>query len=176
MEKLGMRFEFAPSEYEEDINAYEDPAELAKFLALEKAKSLAENFPDSVIIGADTFVTLGNKKIGKPGSIEEAREIIRSMGNNTVNVHSGVAVIRTNHNSEIIKKNARHAVTNITFEYIGEKDIERIIKTDDVLAISGAFSIEGAGGKFVKEIDGDYDNVIGLPIFLLKEMLSDAIL
>lgn len=170
--ELNLPFTCVPSGYEEDMKARKTPKALAKFLALNKALFIAHQNPNSIIIGADTFGTLNGKKIGKPANHKEAQEIIRKMSNHKMEVHTGVAVIKTDDNGKPTKQLTSHTVTKISFVKITENDITHIIKTDEVLTTAGAFTIEGAGGKFVKEIDGDYHNVIGLPLFKVKEMLK----
>ena len=172
MRELGVPFTCVPSGYEEDMNARKTPQALAKFLALNKALFIAPQHPNSIIIGADTFGTINGKKIGKPKDHKEAQEIIRQMSNHKMEVHTGVAVIKTDNSGTPTKQLTSHTVTKISFIKITEHDITHIIKTDEVLTTAGAFTIEGAGGKFVKEINGDYHNVIGLPLFKLKELLN----
>ena len=101
MKELNIPFECHVSDYKENMGKYKDPGKLARFLALEKGKFIAHKFPDSIIISADTFVTIDEKKIGKPKSKQEAKEIIKKMSNHHVKVHSGLAVIRTNKNGKI---------------------------------------------------------------------------
>jgi septum formation protein len=172
MEELGVPFTCTVSNYHEDMNAFTDPLKLATFLALEKARFIAKKHPNSLIIGADTFVTLKNEKIGKPTNIEEAKKIIKKMSGNKIEVISGIAVVKTDNQGNIIQEKKDHDITDIIFSNISDKDIEEIIEKDDVLSISGAFTIEGHGGTFVKEIKGDYQNVIGLPLYKLKTMLD----
>lgn len=173
MKGLDIPFECHASGYEEDMNAYKTPRALAKFLATQKATFIAHQYKNAIIIGADTFGTMGNKKLGKPHSITAAREMIRSFRNNKIKVHTGLATIQTNQNATIIKELATHTVTTLTFGDISEKEINSIIEKDDVLNTAGALTIEGESGKFVKTIDGDYHNVIGLPLFQLKDMLRN---
>lgn len=173
MKELDIPFTCDVSGYEEDMSAFKDPAKLAKYLALEKARFIAPKHPNSIIIGADTFVTINNKKIGKPATHEEAQKIIKSMSKHEIFVHSGIAVIKTDSNGKTTKEITDHAVTKLHFSEIPDEKIDEIIKHDDVLSISGAFSIEGMGGQFVKQIEGDYNNVIGLPLIQLQKLLDD---
>lgn len=173
MKELAIPFECHTSNYEEDMSAYKTPKVLAKFLATEKAKFIAHQYKDAIIIGADTFGTMGNEKLGKPHSITAAREMIRRFRNNTMKVHTGLATIRTDSTGNIVQEFATHTVTTLTFGDISEKEIDAIIEKDDVLNTAGALTIEGESGKFVKTVDGDYHNVIGLPLFQLKDMLRN---
>ena len=172
LKELGLEFICVKNKYEEDMNAYASPIKLAKFLALQKAKSVAKDFPGSIIIAADTFVMMGKEKIGKPKTLDEARKILRKKSNNKVSVHSGVAIIKTSKAGKISKQLTKHVLTTLNFGKITDADIEEIIKKDRVLSTSGALTIEGESGKFVKEIDGDFQNVMGLPLFEVKKMLK----
>ena len=196
MKELGIPFECHVSGYEEDMNAYKSPKSLAKHLALGKAIFIAKKFPNSIIIGADTFITIPQsggrkpsaqregagvrlsrrqsvqKKIGKPATIKEAEKIIRAMSGKTIQVHSGIAVIKTNAQGKIIRKIVEHVVTKLKIKKMTPQEISHLAHQEEALQISGAFSIEGEGGKMVQKIDGDYNNVIGLPLFQLKKMLK----
>lgn len=176
MQKLRIPFECHTSGYFEDMKAHKSSAKLATFLALGKANFIAQKFPNSIIIGADTFITVGSKKIGKPKSIKDAREIISSMSGKTIHVHSGVAVIKTNAQAHITHTRTAHVLTKLTIKKMSPAEIDELAHAKEALEISGAFSIEGKGGKMIEKIDGDYDNVIGLPIFKLKEMLKNLTL
>ncbi|MBI5755024.1 septum formation protein Maf [Candidatus Peregrinibacteria bacterium] len=171
LEKLGIPFECHASHYVEDMNAYKTPKRLAVFLALQKARSCYYSFPSSRIIGADTFITVGKEKIGKPSSHSEAKRILANMSGKTIKVHSGVAVITTDEKGAIMAERADYAVTFLKIKKMSEREIERLAHQKDALNISGAFSIEGEGGKMVESISGDYDNVIGLPVAKLKKLL-----
>lgn len=184
MKKLAqeMRFTFEchTSDYPEDMRVYKQSWRLAEHLALGKAQHVAEKFPDSIIIGADTFITCGRdkhgqKKIGKPTSIEDAKRIIRSMSGKMIGVYSGVAVIKTDSRGDIISEKTAYALTKLRIKKMSPVEVDLLAHQKDALHISGAFSIEGEGGKMITKIDGDYDNVIGLPIFLLEKMLKKLI-
>ncbi len=179
MKKLAqeMRFTFEchTSDYPEDMRVYKQSWRLAKHLALGKARHVAEKFPDSVIVGADTFITCGQKKIGKPTSIEDAKRIIRSMSGKMIGVYSGLAVIQTDSRGNIIREKTAYALTKLRIKTMSPSEVDLLAHQKDALHISGAFSIEGEGGKMITKIDGDYDNVIGLPLFLLKKMLKSLV-
>lgn len=172
MKELKIPFECHASDYEEDMKAYKTPEALAKFLAFQKAQYIARDYPNAIIIGADTFLNIGRENIGKPANKEDAKQIIRKKSGRRVKVYSGVAVIHTDAEGRIKKKLRAHVATTLQFARITEKEIGEIVKKDDVLSVAGALTIEGESGKFVKTIRGDYHNVIGLPLFQLKEMLT----
>jgi len=172
MQKLGIKFKCKTSTYKEDMRARVTAGALAKFLALQKAKSIAKSNPNSIIIGADTFATLKGKKLGKPKNIQEAKTLLKMHSKKTVTVHSAIAVIQTDKNGKIAKKQTIHVKTKLVFKKITDANIEDIIKKDEVLTVAGAITIEGESGKFVEKIDGDYNNIIGLSLIDLKKMLN----
>jgi septum formation protein len=173
MEELGIPFEWHASNYPEQMSIHKEPSRLAQSLASEKANYIAENFPHCIIIGADTFITLGYEKIGKPATVEDAKRIIRLISGNKIDVHTGVATLLTDQDGQVDRELVAHVKTSLTIKKLTEPEIRSLAEHEEALQISGAFSIEGEGGKFVETIDGDYNNVIGLPIFQLKEMLAE---
>lgn len=172
MEELGVPFECRVSGYEENMEKHENPKTLAKHLAEGKAAYIAHKFPDSFIIGADTFITILGEKIGKPADVKEAENIIKKMSGKTIFVHSGIAVIGTDSAGKIEKKLVEHVLTKLKIKKMSLKEIHSLAHHEEALQISGAFSIEGEGGKMVEKIEGDYNNVIGLPLFRLRKMLE----
>ncbi len=173
LKELGIPFEIHTGNYEEDMRKFKDPKLLATFLASEKAKHVAHKFPKSIIIGADTFGTIDNHIMGKPRTRKEAEQMIAQMSENTVFVHTGLAVIKTDNKGKIDRELISHTSTKLTFARLTPAIIRQIIKKDDVLNVAGALTIEGESGKYVQTIEGDYHNVIGLPLFQLKEMLRE---
>lgn len=185
MEKLAKKMHFSfechTSDYPEDMLVYKQAWRLAQHLALGKARHVAtefsRKFPNSIIVGADTFITCGRdvygqKKIGKPTSITDAKRIIRSMSGNMIGVYSGLAVVFTDARGDIVREEVTYALTRLWVKHMSSEEVDRLAHQKNALQISGAFSIEGEGGKMITRIDGDYDNVIGLPVFLLEKILK----
>jgi septum formation protein len=172
MKELGIPFECHSSDYPEDMTLKKSIPDLAIHLALGKAEYIAKKFPESIIIGADTFIVAHGQKIGKPESIEDAKRIIKLMSDSVILVISGIATIQTDKDGNIVKGLVGHVNTHLKIMKLSEKDIKLLAEQENALQISGAFSIEGEGGKFVEKIEGDYNNVIGLPLIQLREMLE----
>lgn len=172
--KLGIPFECHASRYVEDMNIYKAPKRLALFLALQKSRFCAKSFPSCIVIGADTFITVGATKIGKPSSRAEAQRIISTMSGKTIKVHSGVAVIVTDQKGAIVRERADYAVTFLKIKKMSPREIAHLANHKDALRISGGFGIEGEGGKMVESISGDYDTVIGLPMGKLRKLLRQC--
>lgn len=172
MKKLGIPFECHATEIFEDMSAHKDPVKLAMHLASQKAEAAIHKFPDAIIIGVDTFIVINDEKIGKPDTIKEAHKIIAQMSGNPIDVISGMAVLKTDHQGKKTKEYITNAVTTLKIKKMTPAEIDFLANHEEALQISGAFSIEGEGGKMVEEIRGDYNNVIGLPLFQLREILA----
>jgi septum formation protein len=172
MAELGIPFECHASEIFEDMELIKDSKLLAMHLATQKAEAVCAKYPNSIIIGVDTFIIIGREKIGKPDSIKEAKRIIKKMSGKKIKVISGIAVLKTNSKGEKEKELVSNAVTLLKIKKMTRQEILFLANHEQALQISGGFSIEGEGGKMVEEIEGDFNNVIGLPLAQLKEMLE----
>ena len=165
----GLKFEVDPGDYKEDMNLKLGPHELARFLSLEKAKSAAGKYGNAIIIAADTFVIIREQILGKPHTREEARRMLLLLEGRTHSVITGFTVLDT----DTGKKLSRSVETKITFKKLTGLEIDAYIKTKEPLDKAGAYAIQGLGSVLVKRIDGDYFNVIGLPLCALSESLKD---
>lgn len=172
MEKLGLSFQVIPSSYIENMDSNKKPEKLACELALGKARAISKNYRNAVIIGADTFIVLGDKKIGKPKDISEAEKIIRAMSGSTLEVITGVAVLKTAKTGKIIRKFIFSDTTFVKIKPIPEQKIHFLARHPEALEIAGALSIEGTGKGIVETVEGDIDTVIGLPIAKLKKIIQ----
>lgn len=172
MDALGVPYHCHASEIFEDMQKYADPVKLVKHLAAEKAKSVAPKYPEALIIGVDTFILIGQEKIIKAQTVKEAENILKKMSGNTIDVISGLAVLKTGKNAEIIEKHTSHAVTSLKIKPLTKIEINYFARREEALKISGVFGIEGEGGRLIEKINGDFNNVVGIPIFQLKEVLK----
>ena len=172
MKELGFPFKCHASEIFEDMNARKDPAELAMYLASQKAQHIAAKYANAIIIGVDTFVTIGKEKIGKPENVKDAEKILRRMSGKKIQVISGIAVLKTNSAKKIVRELISHAVTTLTMVKIPAKEIRSHASRPQSLEVAGGITIE-KDGDLISKIDGDYNNVVGLPLMQLKEMLEE---
>jgi len=169
LEKLGLPFEIIPSDYEEDMNLDMHPLELAKFLSLGKAQAVAGKNVSSLVIGADTFVALGEKLLGKPKNIEEAKNMLREISGQMVSVITGFTLIDSDTGqtvSEVVE-------TKIYIKKLSDEEIDNYIKTGEPLDKAGAFAIQGVGAVFIEKIEGDFLATVGLPLFALANRLKE---
>lgn len=153
-----------PSDFDEDLVEEKDPAELVKLLAREKARSV-EYTPEDVVIGCDTVVALDGRVFGKPADREVAREMLRQLSGKTHIVLSGVCVIAKGREISFVTE------TKVTFYPLTEEEIEAYLDTGEPFDKAGAYGIQGKGGLLVREIWGDYNNVVGLPVASLAKIL-----
>ncbi len=169
LELIGLQFEVDPADYKEDMNLKLSPHELARALSLEKAKSVAGKYNNAIIIAADTFVIIRGQILGKPHTEEEAKRMLMSLDGVTHSVITGFTILDT----DTGKKISRSVETKVTFKKLTEKEIDAYVKTKEPLDKAGACAIQGLGSVLVKRIEGDYFNVIGLPLCPVAECLKE---
>jgi septum formation protein len=161
-------FKAVASNYEEDMNLKMKPLALAKYLSRGKAEALTKKFSNHLIIGADTFIALDNELLGKPGTIEKARLSLKKISGKAVSVITGFTIIDTATN----RYYSQACETKVFIKKLSNQEIENYIKTNEPLDKAGAFAIQGLGAVIVKRIEGDYLNVMGLPLFELARALK----
>lgn len=145
-----------------DIDIFDAPV----YLALKKAKAVAEKNKKSIIIGADTAVFLGEKMLGKPESEENAEKMLSSLSGKEHLVITGCAVISERETKTFSVK------TYVKFKSLTKKEIKDYIATGEPMDKAGAYGIQGRGALFVEKINGDYYNVVGLPVEKLNIVLN----
>ena len=140
--------------------------EIAEYLSKIKGEAVKEQFSDDIIVSADTIVCLENKVLGKPKSREEAFLMLSTLSGNTHSVFTGVTIIK----GEKIKTFSQE--TKVSFYKLSDKEIYEYIDSGEVYDKAGSYGIQGKGGLLVEGIDGDYFNVVGLPVARLKRELE----
>lgn len=146
------------------------PSKVVEVLALKKAKEVAIKYQEGLIVGADTIVVLDDKILGKPKDEDESLSMLLSLQNRKHKVYSGIAIVDGLTKTEI----SDHEVTEVEFRPIDKDEALRYINSSDSpKGKAGSYAIQGKGAIFVKRIDGDYFNVVGLPLFKLANMLSN---
>lgn len=143
------------------------PGELVEALAAAKGREVAALFgADDVIIAADTIVCFEGRVFGKPHSRSEAVSMLRALSGNTHRVYTGVWVRRGE--CELCE----HEATDVHFRELAEAEIERYVDSGEPMDKAGAYGAQGKAALFVRGIDGDFFNVMGLPLCRLGEMLK----
>lgn len=169
LENTKVRFSVKESQIDEVIKADESPKETVMRLAYEKALDVANNNKESLVIGADTIVVINDQILGKPKNEEEAYNMIKLLSGKTHYVITGFALINLNLNKKVIDCE----VSQVTFKELSEECIKDYLNTKESLDKAGAYGIQGYGGLLVKNIQGDYFNIVGLPISKISDCLND---
>ena len=164
-----LKFEVQKSDIEEVFLENESPESMVVRLAYEKAFDVAENNRDKLVIGADTIVVLGDEVLGKPKDEEEAFDMIQKLSNKTHRVITGISLI---HLKKGIVVND-YQISYVTFKDLSEDSIKDYINTKESLDKAGGYGIQGYGALLVEAIQGDYFNIVGLPISKLSDLLKD---
>tara|TARA_R100001143_G_C3361367_1_gene137121 strand:+ start:60075 stop:60677 length:603 start_codon:yes stop_codon:yes gene_type:complete len=163
--QIGLSFTIDPSNVDESISKHTPPDQIVQFLASRKGMDVASRHEHSLIVAADTIVCLDQKILGKPSDKKEAREMLFSLSNLTHDVYSGVFVALTSDNGNLSQSFTFYERTKVTFSALTELEVDHYIKTGSPFDKAGAYGIQDdLGSLFVKNIDGDYYNVVGFPI------------
>ncbi|MFQ9511425.1 MAG: Maf family protein [Lachnospiraceae bacterium] len=162
LNQIGISFTVNPSKKEEKITT-NIPSEVVRELSYQKAMDIAEQSSEgSVVIGADTVVAYEGKILGKPKDRTDAQNMLRMLAGNTHSVYTGVTIIKKENNrclEEIFYKETR-----VTMARMSEEEIETYVDSKEPMDKAGSYAIQGKCAAFIEKIDGDYYNVVGLPI------------
>jgi septum formation protein len=164
----------------DECSTQTDPALLVEQLALQKATDVqdlldAQNKlqPDTLIIASDTVVALNGEILGKPRDKDDARRMIRGLQNTTHHVLSGIAFCYFDAQGN--RKGAvSHASAAVHFGPMSDADIELYVSSDEPYDKAGAYAIQGLAGRWITGIEGDYFNVVGLPVNVMCELAKHA--
>lgn len=170
MKEAGYAFEVHPSDAREISGIA--PRELVEKNAELKAVAVAQKYPLRTVIGADTTVALGNETFGKPRDIEEAKKMLRVLSGKTHSVFTAVAIVR----NDEAKVNIKSAVdeSRVKFRELSDAEIQNYISKVDVMDKAGAYAAQECGESIIEHIDGEFDNVMGLPMKTVKKLLAET--
>lgn len=166
LEQLGVPFEVVLPQYEEGVGGA-DPAETVRENARGKARSVAGAAGERPVLGVDTEVVLGGRVFGKPGNAAEAEAMLEALAGRTHEVVSGLCLL-TPRWEEVV-----HEVTRVSFRELAARDLAAYIATGEWEGRAGAYAVQGRGAALVERIEGDYLNVVGLPVALLVRLLAE---
>ena len=166
----GFDFEVIPGTNEE-IKRGETPSEIAEHLAADKAQDVADKIDrEALILGADTIVVCDGEIMGKPVDEKDAYRMIRKIQGRSHQVYTGVALVEKNGGKSTLY--TFHQKTDVWVYPMSDEEIYAYIDTKDPTDKAGAYGIQGQFGKFIEKIDGDYLNVVGLPLSKLWQELK----
>lgn len=166
--KMGVNFTVVPSRFEEHLDHDRPVEEVAIELALGKARDVAKQYPEAIVIGADTIVLIDGKQLGKPKDEAEARETLYHLAGKTNQVCTGLTVICQALEFELVE-----AVTSgVYFKPANDKDIETYLKSGDWHDKAGSYGLQSGAAPLVDYIEGHYDSILGLPTHILAVVLQ----
>ncbi len=176
LRQMGIPFFCIPANVDETAEPAHKPRRLVENLALKKASSVVGRKPGALILGADTVVAYRGLILGKPSGAIEAAAMLRQLNGTTHTVYTGIALIHSDSNRKVTDVES----TDVTFGRMTETEISNYVKTGSPLDKAGAYGIQDdMGAMFIQRINGDYYNVVGLPIrrlyVLLKKHFNDLI-
>jgi septum formation protein len=166
LENAGYEFDVVPAEFEEDLSLDMPPHELARHLSQGKAWDVARGNYDAVVLAADTLIAFEGHILGKPHTPDEARRMLRTLSGRTHSVITGFTVMEGEHAV------TRSVETTVTFRALSDGDVEDYIDTGEPLDKAGAYAIQEQGASLVEKVEGDYLNVVGLPLENVKTELE----
>jgi len=170
LRKLGIPFLTAPANVDEESIPFATPRELALKAAYTKVMARAHEWPNSILIGCDTVVALDGRVYGKPRDAEDACRMLRELSGRRHSVISGLAIKAT---PSSVHLDAEESF--VTFRELSDDEILSYIESGEPMDKAGAYAIQGLASKFITKVDGDYWNVVGLPIDKLLSVLEQFI-
>ena len=168
LEQLGIEFEVRAPGVDELEDGY--PAETARENARRKAVAVADGAgTDAVVLGADTVVALGGRILPKPRDEDQAREWLRALSGRRHEVLGGLCVVEHGQARQGLAR------TGVLFRSLAHDEVDRYVASGEWQDRAGGYAIQGRGAALVREIDGDYFNVVGLPVALLVELAPELL-
>jgi len=165
-------FKIIPPDIKERLDRSLAPWDLAMSLAAQKANAVknsmsSEILSSDIVIGADTIVASHEKILGKPENEQEAAEMLRFLSGDTHRVYTGICILTQGEEERFF------AETKVWFYELSKREIDRYIATGEPVDKAGAYAIQGHGAKFIKKIDGDFYNVVGLPVSAVYNKIKE---
>lgn len=175
LEQLGLTFEIS-SAHGEEIITKTLPAEIVEELSWQKAAEVADRYVDTykndicVIIGADTIVAFGNEIMGKPHDEEDAVRMLMQLAGNTHQVYTGVTLVILENGKK--RPLTFHEKTDVCMYPMTQAQVQSYVATGEPMDKAGAYAIQGKCAAYIRGINGEYNNVVGLPVARLMQELS----
>lgn len=167
----GIDFDVRPADIDETMRPGEEPADYVSRLAEAKARAVHERDGNQTVLAADTAVVVDGQILGKPMDEADAKRMLRMIGGRTHEVLTAVSIF---HPGEIV--DTRTDVTTVEFADLSDADIEWYVASGEPMDKAGAYAVQGLASRFVTRVEGSYSNVVGLPIALVYQMLTNKLL
>ena len=166
LNSVGWEFTKHVADIDETELAGELPDAYVLRLAREKAEAVAAQFPNEIVLGADTTVVINEQIIGKPVDIADARRMLTMLAGNWHEVLTGIAIVANGKTGSAIQR------TKVKFASMTETEIAFLADRGDPLDKAGAYAVQAQAALFIEGIEGDYWNVVGLPVNLVYELIK----
>ena len=163
LKDAGLTFKVVSSDVDEIYNENLEPKDIAMYLAELKAGHIAKDYPNDIVLGADTIVVYQGEILGKPQDENDAMRMLSMLSNQCHDVYTGVSLIKGKHIESFVSQ------TKVCMKPLSKLEIESYIKTGEPMDKAGAYGIQGGGGALVEKYEGDFFTIMGLP---LKEVLN----
>lgn len=167
LQAVGWEFEAVAPNVDETRFASEDAVSYVKRLARAKAETVATKTSVGLVLGADTVVVIDKEILGQPSDEDDARRMLQLLNGRWHEVLTGVALMRAGQTSQIL---VEHETTRVRFAEMSADEIDWYVSSGEPKGKAGAYAIQGRGALFIEEIQGDYFNVVGLPIRLVYDL------
>jgi septum formation protein len=167
LRNLGLRFAVDPSDLPEELSSGQSIAEAVVELALSKARDVALRHPNALIVAADTLVSLDGNILGKPANVEDAGAMLQRLSGRRHQVYTGLVVLTADsggHETRLVE-------TDVWFRHLSAGEIDVYLHSGEPLDKAGAYGLQALGSLIVERVEGDYFNVIGLPLVALNELM-----
>jgi septum formation protein len=167
LREIGIPFQVHAANINEDQSAHELPIAYALRLAQEKAQAVAAQYPQSYVLGADTIVVVDGEVLGKPKDHADAVRMLGLLSGRAHEVTTAVSLIAQGTLAE-----TRASTTKVYFREIAEAEIQQYVSGGEPMDKAGAYAIQGGASRWTDRIEGEFSNVVGLPLSLVTEMLK----
>lgn len=164
----GLAFEVQPANIPEDPRPGEKARDCAERLAREKALAVSRLRPQDIVLGADTVVVIDSQILGKPADSGDAVRMLRMLSGRQHEVITGVCLVRNGQAS------VASEITQVTMSEISEQELSAYAASGEPIDKAGAYAIQGIAARWIPRIEGDYSNVVGLPVALVWRMLQEV--
>jgi len=172
LREIGIPFQVHAANINEDQIAHEFPIAYALRLAQEKAQAVAAQHPQSYVLGADTIVVIDGEVLGKPKDHADAARMLRLLSGRAHEVTTAVSLIAPFTVAQGTLAQTRASTTKVYFREIAEAEIQQYVAGCEPMDKAGAYAIQGGASRWTDRIEGEFSNVVGLPLSLVTEMLK----
>lgn len=166
LSKYNIKYKVVVSQVDEQLDSTLSVVENVEMLAYQKAYAVSTQYPDAKVLAADTIVVIDNVILGKPVDFEDAFKMLKTLSGKTHEVITAVAILFKG------EKKINHCISKVTFKQLSDSEIIEYINTNEPMDKAGSYAIQGIGAKLISNYEGELDNIIGLPMKLVIDMLK----